>query len=57
MQSNESLGVFRLTFPQARADGLWLAESTSMGHGIWHTFIESCPQGVFTDCKGSDTTW
>ena len=47
MQSNESLGVFRLIFPSpGLADGLWLAESTQVGHGLCHTFIESCPQGV-----------
>ena len=44
MQSNESLGVLRLIFPSA--EGLRLAESSWVGHGPCHTFIESCPQGV-----------
>ena len=40
MQSNESLGVLKLIFPLARAESTWV------GHGPCHTFIESCPQGV-----------
>ena len=46
MQSNESLGVLRLIFPLARAGRRPVIESTWVGHGPCHTFIESCPQGV-----------
>ena len=57
MQSNESLGVFRLIFPSARAGRQPVIGRKHLG-GPWPLshFYRELSSGCITDYKGSDTT-